>query len=204
MNNIIINKFEHLSPEIQMLVSKPFNSKEHTNIIYIKGYSNIAHIIKLPYNLCLYGTIITFGFFAFELIQETIKWNAKGEFRTEGVAILGMICLFFGLLFLISKKVYNKNIQIQKKVALGEINFGLWITPNFIVTNFVNGGYNCVLRSDILSISTYRSSKLDYVHINLPRNKIMRIIPSWLVGYENESEKLKQIFEQYYNKSITK
>jgi hypothetical protein len=68
----------------------------------------------------------------------------------------------------------------------------------------VNGGYNCVLRSDILSISTYRSSKLDYVHINLPRNKIMRIVPSWLVGYENESEKLKQIFEQYDNKSITK
>ena len=196
MNSFIINKFERLSPEIQLLVSKRFNSKEHLNITYIEGYSNTAHIIKIPYNICLFGTISTFIFFAFQLIQETIKWNSQGEFRTEGVAILGVIFLFFALLFLICKKVFNNNQRIQKKVALGEINFGLWITPAFIVTHFVNGGYNCVSRKDVISFSTYKSSKLDFVHVNLPRNQIMRIVPSWLIGYENDSEKLKQLLEQ--------
>jgi len=195
MNSFIINKFDRLSPEIQLLVSKRFNSKDHPNTIYIKGYGDAAHMLKLPYYFFLFCTIISFGVFAFQLIQETIQLNSNGEFRTEGIAILGMIFLFFGLFFLICKKVYNNNQRVQKKVALGEINFGLWITPNFIITNFVNGGYNCVLRGDVLSYSTYSSSKLDYVHVNLPGNQIMRIVPSWLVGYENEAEKLKQLLE---------
>jgi hypothetical protein len=53
-----------------------------------------------------------------------------------------------------------------------------------------------VSRKDVISFSTYKSSKLDFVHVNLPRNQIMRIVPSWLIGYENDSEKLKQLLEQ--------
>ena len=100
MNNFVINKFDRLSPEIQLLVSKRFNSKDHPNTIYFKGYSDAAHMLKLPYYFLLFCTIITFGFFAFQLLQETIQWNSNGEFRTEGIAILGMIFLFFGLFFL--------------------------------------------------------------------------------------------------------
>lgn len=194
---LIIRKEKELPEGLKPLTGRDFNPAQHPEVIYIPGSFNVESLAKIPYYICAVLSFIVGVVFLYTCTGAIIYWSRYGAFRSEGPFIsLIMFAFMFGL-FLLCRRYLNKSKKLQKQIAAGEVRFGLWITPDHIMSHDMNEGWNCVKKTGIAALKIYNSVRppLDMVVLHLNNKQEMRIVANWLSGYFNKVGELKLLIE---------
>ncbi len=191
---MIIKKNNELPSDLRYLTGKEFDPDKSGEVFFIQDVYNLKNLAKIPYYITSFLTLITATFFIFTLVQELTK---EGKFRNEGVIITFIIFAFMLVMFLLSAKYFNRSKELQKDIASGEKRFGLWITPEYLISNDTNEGFRAVNKKEIEHLDIYRSGRprLDMVIIHLKNKQVIRIAADWLTGYFRKPEELKSLIE---------
>lgn len=201
MSNVILKKQEDLPQNLRYLTGKDFHPAEKNDILYVEGFYNVQNIARIPYYIAAALSICLGSLFLYTLISEIIKWNRQSEFRNEGVIITFIMFAFILIFFLICRRFLKKSTLLQKKIASGEEKYGLWITPEYLISRDMNEGLRAVAKNEIEFLDIYRSGRppIDMAVIHLKNKQVLRVVSDWLKGFNKKPEKLKALIENNLN-----
>lgn len=167
-------------------------------VTFIQDLTKHHEVGKIGFYIALVLFFVTGIFFLFVLYKEIVKLQNDNDFDFIAVGIVGAFFFFASLFFIIMYFYAKKKNRIKKQIANGELKFGVWITPNYVIANHLWYPLQCVEIKNITNISIYKQTNRmwTYLQLNLKNKQCISFLTNHLHVTNNNPEILKEYFSK--------
>ncbi len=193
METYIFRK-HNLPNEAKIAITK----EDGDGVTFIQDLTKHHEVGKIGFYISLVLFCISAIAFLNVLIKQTGLFNKGDGFDGIAVGIVGAFFFFASLFFIIMFFYAKKKNNIKKQIASGELKFGVWITPNYLIVNHLWYALQCVEIKNIASISVYKQTNTIwlYLQLNLKNKQNIKFLTNHLNVTNNNSEILKEYFSK--------
>lgn len=167
-------------------------------VTFIKDLTKHHEVGKIGFYISLVVFCISAIVFLNVLFQQLAMYNNANGFDVIVVGIVGAFFFFASLFFIIMYVYLKKTNRIKKQIANGDLFFGVWITPHYVIVNHLWSSLQCVEIKNIASISIYKQTNRiwTYLDLNLKNKQHIYFLTDHLNVTNNNAEILKEYFSK--------